>query len=132
MSFKRCRLLNHSLRRLEYEYNPVPGAVNMQIKTGTNVKVPIGDLDKPCLLEYMVEITSEENTLTLKCISVFQFKVDGTGNDYDVEELRQYVTENGNPVAYKKMSDIIKTITGYSNSNPFNLPPYREIMKNLN
>lgn len=127
--FKKCRLLNHSLRRLEYEYNPIVGTVAMQIKTGTNVKVPIGDLSKPCILEYMVEINSEDGSLNLKSISVFQFKVDGNNNDYDVEDLRKHVTENGTPIAYKKMSDIVKTITGYSNSAPFNLPTYQSIVK---
>ncbi|WNY27874.1 hypothetical protein MmiEs2_00510 [Methanimicrococcus stummii] len=128
--FKKCRLLNSSLRKMEYDYNLSVGSVDMQIRTGTNVKVPIGDLNKPCLLEYMIEIASEAN-FNLKCVSLFQFKVDGD-NDYDVEDLRKYVAENGTPIAYKKMADIVKTTIGYSNSNPFNMPTYQEIMKGQN
>lgn len=128
MTFKKCRLLNHSLRKLEYDYNPVAGAVNMQIKTGTNAKVPIDDLTKPCILEYLVEIASENDSLNLRCITVLHFKVDGP-KEYDIEELRNHVLEEGSPIAYRKVTEIIKTITGYSNSTPFTMPSYQAITK---
>ncbi|MDV0445354.1 hypothetical protein MmiAt1_09290 [Methanimicrococcus sp. At1] len=129
MNFKKCRLVSSSLRKLEYDYNPVEGPVNMQIKTGANAKVPIGDLSKPCIVEQMIEITAENGSMNLKCIAVFFFKVDGTGEDYDVEELRNYVLENGNPIAYKKMTEIVKSVTGFSNQNPLVLPTYQTVSK---
>ncbi|WNY24217.1 hypothetical protein MmiHf6_15470 [Methanimicrococcus hongohii] len=130
MSFKKCKLVNHAVARLEYEYNPVAGAVNVQIKNGFNVKVPINDLKKPCIVEQMIEMSSENNSLNLKCIALSYFNVEGTSDEYDIEELRQYVFENGSPIAYKKMADNVKTITGLSNSNPLVLPPYQKVMQN--
>ncbi|MCL2549774.1 MAG: hypothetical protein FWE78_02390 [Methanimicrococcus sp.] len=132
MSFKKCRLTHHSLRKLEYDYNPIAGTSNVQIKTGSNAKVPIGDLSKPCIIEWGIEMTAENGLVNLKCIAQFHFKVDGTSDDYDIEELRNYVLENGNPVAYKKMSEIIKTITGLSNKTPLTLPTYQAIMQKKN
>ena len=132
MSFKRCRLIHHSLRKLEYEYNPIAGAANIQIKTGSNAKVPIDDLSKPCIIEWGVEMVAENGLMNLKCIAQFHFKVDGTSDDYDIEELRNYVLENGNPIAYKKMSEIVKTITGFSNKTPLTLPPYQAVMQKKN
>lgn len=132
MTFKKCRLLNHSVARLEYEFNPVSGAANVQIKTGANAKVPINDLSKPCIVEQVIEMTSDNNSVKLKCIAIFYFKIDGTDDEYDVEDLRNYVLENGNSIAYGKMSDIVKTVTGLSNSNPLILPPYQKVVQNKN
>jgi len=129
MGFKRCKLINLSLRKLEYSFNPVPGSVNIQIKTGSDIKVPIDDLSKPCLVEWVIEMTAENGLVNLKCLAQFHFKVDGTSNDYDIEELRNYVSEHGNPIAYKKMSDIVKTITGFSNATPLTLPSYQTVMQ---
>ena len=132
MSFKKCRLIHHSLRKLEYDYNPIAGTVNVQIKTGSNAKVPINDLSKPCIVEWAIEMAAENGLVNLKCIAQFHFKVDGSSSDYDVEELRNYVLENGNPVAYKRLSEIIKTITGFSNTAPLTLPPYQAILQKKN
>ncbi|MCL2863467.1 MAG: hypothetical protein FWE54_05210 [Methanimicrococcus sp.] len=126
MVFRKCKMTNHALRKLEYEYNPVAGTSNIQIKTGSNAKVPINDLSKPCIIEWGIDATAENNIMSLKCVVLFYFKVDGS-DDYDIEELRQYVLENGNPAAYKKMTEIVKTITGFSNTNPLILPPYQAV-----
>ncbi|MDR0767690.1 MAG: hypothetical protein LBE57_04550 [Methanosarcinales archaeon] len=129
MNFKKCKLASHTVARLEYEYNPVAGALNVQIKNGFSVKVPINDLKKPCIVEQMIEMSSGDNALNLKCIALSYFDVEGTSNEYDIEELRKYVFENGSPIAYKKMSDNIKAITRLSNATPLILPPYQKVIQ---
>lgn len=132
MNFRRCKMVHHTVVKLEYEYNPIAGSVDIQIQNGFDVKVPVGDLKKPCIVEQMISMSSPNNVLTLKCLAVSHFMVDGPSNEYDIEELRKYVFDNGTPIAYKKMSDAVKAITGLSSTNPMVMPPYQKVMQSQN
>jgi hypothetical protein len=125
-------MVYHAVVKLEYEYNPVAGSVDIQIQNGFDVKVPVGNLKKPCIVEQMISMSSKNNALTLKCLAISHFIVEGPSNEYDIEELRKYVFDNGTPIAYKRMSEAVKSITGLSSKNPMVMPPYQKVMQSRN
>lgn len=116
------------ISKIEYEYNP-NGTNELELSVSTNIKtmVPSDDhIDKPIIIIIRTEVLSSENEL--KFIIQVKFKLMHNSDEIlSSDELYQDVRNNGIPLAYNKMSEIIKTLTTYAKINSINLPDFKDI-----